>query len=328
MRKRNWILTAGIVGVAVTVIISKPALSYPSSGSRGAAAVNNCNRECLYGFLDQYVKTLVAKDPSKLPLANNVKYTENNVAMAVGDGMWNTITGLGPVDLKFADVKAAQAGYYGVLREADGSSPFAFRLNVQNGKITEIEANAARPQSSASGAPDLEHYVDKSVLHDILPPEQRTPREKMIALADGYFDTLQQNDGTLHTEFDDNCNREENGIRSTNNPANKIFPVSDLGCADQFRMGYFRYDDRLRGRRFPLVDEERGLILAGVLLDHSGKLRTYKMTDGRVLESSFKSPSSLYILELFKIRSGKILQISVVMTRVPYNMASAWPAPR
>jgi hypothetical protein len=328
MRTRIYVVTLALAVVMLSAILPQPVPARPSPRGATAAASSPCDRECLYGFLEQYVKALLAKDPSKLPLARNVKYTENNVAMEIGDGMWNTITGLGPVALKFADVKNGQAGYYGVLREADASSPFAFRLKVENGKITEIEADAARPSSSAGGAPDLDHYVDKAVLRDILPPEQRTSREKMIALARGYFDTLQQNDGTLHTEFDDACNREENGIQSTNNPKNKIFPVSDLGCADQFRMGYFRYDDRVRDRRYLVLDEERGLIMTGVLLDHSGKLKTYKMTDGRVLESSFKSPSSLYILELFKIRSGKILQIAVVMTRVPYNMPSVWPVPR
>lgn len=323
---RIFSAAAAFLGIAILLgaMLAQPARAN-SLPAAPAASSNVCDRDCLYGFLDQYLKALLAKDPSRLPLAKAVKYTENNVAMPIGDGMWNTVTALGPSDLRFADVKAGQVGYYGVLRESGTSSPFAFRLKVQDGKIAEVETVIARPQDSASGSPDLDHYVDKPVLRDILPPDERTPREKMMALARGYFDTLQQNDGTLHTEFDDDCNREENGIRSTNNPANKIFPVSDLGCADQFRTGYFRYDDRVRDRRYLLVDEERGLILTGVFIDHSGKLRTYKLTDGRVLESAFKTPSSLTILELFKVRSGKILQIAVVMTRVPYNMPSVWP---
>jgi len=31
-----------------------------------------------------------------------------------------------------------------------------------------------------------------------------------------------------------------------------------LGCKAQFELGNFRYDDRLRARRYPLVDVERG----------------------------------------------------------------------
>jgi hypothetical protein len=162
------------------------------------------------------------------------------------------------------------------------------------------------------------------VLRDTLAPAERSPRAKMIALVNGYFDTLQQNSGALHTDFDPDCNREENAMRSTNNPSNHIFPVTNLGCAGQFQMGYFRYDDRARDRRFPVVDEERGIVLAGMFLDHSGKLGMYKLTDGRELESPMRTPSTLCILELFKIRNAKILQIEAIMANVPYYMAPSW----
>jgi hypothetical protein len=305
-------------------MLAQPAYARKSPGTPRAVPSKVCDRDCLYGFLDEYLKALLAKDPSHLPLATAVKSTENDVAMAVGDGLWNTVTELGPNDVRFADVQSGQAGCLGVVRETQTSSPFALRLKIKDGKIAEVEIVVARPQSAASGSPDLDHYVDKPVLREILPADQRSSREKMVSLVDGYFDTLQRNDGTLHTEFDDNCNREENGVRSTNNPGLKIFPVTNLGCADQFRMGYFRYDDRVRDRRYPLVDEERGLVLAAMFIDHSAKLKTYKMTDGRVLESAMKTPNTLCILELFKIRSGKLLQIQAVMTTVPYNMPPVW----
>ncbi len=41
----------------------------------------------------------------------------------------------------------------------------------------------------------------------------------MIALADGYFSTLQLNDGTIRTRFAPDCNRVEKiGVQTTNNP--------------------------------------------------------------------------------------------------------------
>jgi hypothetical protein len=323
--QRKLFVTGALLGIATLgAMLAQPSYAHKSPGARSAVSSNVCDRECLYGFLDQYLKALLAKDPSHLPLAKTVKFTENNVSMKIGDGLWNTVTGLGSHDVRFADVKNGQAGYLGVVEETRTSSPLALRLKIKDGKIAEVETVIARPQSSASGSPDLDHYVDKPVLRDVLPADQRSSREKMISLVDGYFDTLQRNDGTLHTEFDEDCNREENGVRSTNNPGLKIFPVTNLGCADQFRMGYFRYDDRVRDRRYPVVDDERGLVLAAMFIDHSGRLGTYKLTDGRVLESSMKTPSTLCILELFKIKSGKLLQIQAVMTNVPYNMPPVW----
>jgi hypothetical protein len=327
MRRHPGYLFVVTVFVASFVApFSRAASARDSAGAprHGAAATAaTCDRDCLYGFLDQYLKALAAKDPSGLPLAATVKFTENNVAMKVGDGLWNTISGFGPYDIKFADTTAGQVGYLGVVRETHTSSPFALRMKIRGGKITEIETIVARP-AGGNAVAGLDQYPDKQVLRDTLAADEQSPRAKMIALVNGYFDTLQQNNGTLHTDFDPDCNREENAMRSTNNPSNHIFPVTNLGCAGQFQEGYFRYDDRARDRRFPVVDEERGLVLAGMFLDHSGKLGMYKLTDGRELESPMRTPSTLCILELFKIKNGKILQIEAIMAGVPYNMPPVW----
>jgi hypothetical protein len=148
----------------------------------------------------------------------------------------------------------------------------------------------------------------------------------MISIANGYFDTLQQNDGTLFTQFDEHCNRVENGVQTTNNPAaGKISFTMTLGCAEQFELGNFRYDDRLRARRYPLVDVERGLVLAGAFMDHAGRLGSYTLTDGRHVESRYRRPHSYYMLELFKINAGgKIQQIEAVFMSVPYHTRSVW----
>jgi hypothetical protein len=138
-------------------------------------------------------------------------------------------------------------------------------------------------------------------------------------------DTLQLNDGTLHTRFHPDCNRVENGVQTTHNPEfAKIVPVSALGCEEQFRMGNYRYDDRLRARRYPMVDEERGLVLAFAFIDHSGRLAEYKLTDGRTVRSPVRRPHSFYIAELFKIDHGMICQIEANFITVPYNMPRPW----
>jgi hypothetical protein len=89
-------------------------------------------------------------------------------------------------------------------------------------------------------------------------------------------------------------------------------------------MGNYRYDDELRARRFPLVDEERGLVLAFGFIDHSGKLDRYQLTDGRWVNSPVRRPHSFYISELFKIDHGMICQIEANFITVPYRMPSPW----
>jgi hypothetical protein len=292
----------------------------------------DCDRACLYGYLDKYLDALAHRDATRLPWAPNARYTENNVALAIGDGVWGTVTKLGDYKLKFADTQAGEVGFYGVLTEANDTSGFALRLKVAGGKISEAETIIVRVNDfgALTGGvnPFLKgKFVDKPILQQNLAPNERRPRERLISIADGYFDTLQLNDGQLFTEFAPECNRVENGLQTTNNPDTPLGPTSALGCADQFKLGFYRYDDRLRARRFPLVDEERGLVLGMGFIDHSGRLGTYKLADGRTAESVIRRPHSFCLMELFKIVDGKIRQIEAVFITVPYNMPSPWEEP-
>ncbi|MGH9686121.1 MAG: hypothetical protein ACRD5K_03395 [Candidatus Acidiferrales bacterium] len=322
--RKNLIAAVACFAIAVSsLVLTAPANARNRANGANAAAASSCDRQCLYGFLDQYLKALAAHKPAGLRLAANYKFSENNVFLKVGDGLWNTITALGTGGVEYADVPNGEVGYLNVVQEGKTDSPYAMRMKVAGGKITEIETVVARP-SGTIPPPALDHFAKRGWFQGMLPENQRSPRAKMIQLVNGYLDTLQRNDGTIHTTFDPDCNREENAMQSTNNPSYHIFPVTNLGCEGQFKTGYFRYDDRARSRAFPVVDTERGLILVRVFLDHSANFSHYKLTDGRKLEVPFHTPSSLCILELFKIRSGKIFQIEATMAGVPYNMPSVW----
>lgn len=288
-----------------------------------------CDRACLYSFMDRYLDALVHREPSKLPWAPNARFTENNVELSIGDGLWGTVTALGDYKLKFADVTTGQVGFYGVVTETVTTSGFSVRLKVEGGKISELETVILRVADMGALGPGENPfnkgvYLDKPILQQDVPPKLRRPRERMISLANGYFDTLQLNDGTLFTEFDPACNRTENGLQTTNNPAKPLGYYSALGCAEQFKLGIYRYDDRLRARRFPLIDEERGLVLAMGFIDHSGRLGAYTLTDGTKLESPIRRPHSFHLMELFKIVDGKLRQIEALFIAVPYNMPSPW----
>ncbi len=281
------------------------------------------NRSTLYSVLDRYLAALAAKNAARVEWAKDVRNSENNVMIPVGEGLWATLDRLGDYKLRFADIKTGEVGYFGTVHEPLEESAFTVRLKVNaQGKIAEVETIVVR-QSDSGIKFENPRYWDKPILNaNALKPNSR---KEMIALADGYFSTLQMNDGTLHTKFHPDANRVENGVQTTHNPEfAKIVPVSALGCEEQFRMGNYRYDDRLRGRRFPLVDEERGLVLAFGFIDHSGKLDTYQLTDGRTVKSPVRRPHSFYLAELFKIDDGMIMQIEANFITVPYWMPSPW----
>lgn len=281
------------------------------------------NRAGLYDVLDDYLRALGKRDAKALRWAETARFSENNVMLEPGDGLWGTIESVGSYQLRFADPATGHVGYFGTVIEPFEESAYTMRLKVSDaGAILEAETIVVR-QSDSGIKFENPRYWDKPILN--AEAQQPVPRSEMVRLANGYFDTLQLNDGTLHTRFHPDCNRVENGVQTTRNPDFATFvPVAALGCEEQFRLGNYRYDDRLRGRRFPLVDEQRGLVLAFGFIDHCGRLDEYQLTDGRTVKSLVRRPHTFYLGELFKIDAGMICQIEANFITVPYYMPSPW----
>jgi hypothetical protein len=279
-------------------------------------------REALYAALDRYLEDLLARDHARLEWASDALVTENNVALEPGDGLWGTISALGPYDLRFADVETGQVALFTTVTETRDTSGACIRLGLRGTAIAEVETIVVRQADEALVFPDPK-FERKPVMEAIVPETERATRSQMIALADGYFSTLQLNDGTIRTKFHPGCNRIENGVQTTNNP-DFFVPVAHLSCEEQFRQGNYRYDDRLRGRRFPLVDEERGIVLAHGFIDHRGRLGEYELADGTMVTSPIRRPHTFYLSEAFKIRQGAIEQIEANFITVPYHMPSPW----
>jgi hypothetical protein len=80
--------------LAVATALLSASFTARVSGSTGPIPLN-CNRACLEGLIDQYLAAVVAHDPSKLPLSEDVKYSENYQMLKVGDGFWKTASGSG-----------------------------------------------------------------------------------------------------------------------------------------------------------------------------------------------------------------------------------------
>jgi hypothetical protein len=324
-----------LIALPLTIVVWASVPPRPSNAARpgraqGAGTARDCDRQCLYGLVDRYLSALVARDTARLPWADNLKFTENNVTLGVGDGLWGTITELGTEDLRAADPEAGQVAYFGVVNERGSQAFFALRMKIEDRRIAQVETIVDRKGYGPGPFGDPNTLKPIPVLVEDVAPEYRRPRPRMIALADGYFNTLQLNDGQLFTQFTDDCSRRENGVWTANDPNpdpqahSSLSSYGKISCETGFKLGNYRWDDRLRDRRFPLVDEEKGLVLAAGFIDHTGRLETYTTTDGVKHESPMKSPHSFCLLEMFKIVDGKIRHAEAVFITVPYNMPSPW----
>jgi len=283
----------------------------------------DCDRACLYRIADAYFDAMVKKDVSSAPLADDVRFSENGILLNVGDGLWNTISGVRGYDLKVADPATGQVARIDVVEEHGVPGIIAARFKVNNGLITEIETVLTR-RIDNSPFPVTDGYDTPHPLwSETVPVERRNQRARMISVADGYFDTIQLNDGTLFTNFSEDCNRVENGLLTTNTEI-PGYDIAQMGCAEQFELGQYIYDDRLRDRRYPLVDEEKGVVVSAAFMDHSGSVYEFEWTDGTPQTSIFFYPHSFILIELFKVEDNAIRRVEAVFASMPYNMPSVW----
>jgi hypothetical protein len=310
---------------ATVAALSLPATEPQTGGLQSAS----CDRVCLVGLLDDYVAALKAHDPSRLPLAEGVRFSENNVPLSVGDGLWNTVDAIGSYRLPFFEPESGQAGLFGVVEENGKPAHFLLRIKVENRKITEIETIVLRPQAN-NGFGRPQDMAPRAAFYEDIPAEQRLSRIQLASIANSYFETLQQNHGVVFAPFAPTCHRIESGVATTNNPSPSATGRPDeagikkMGCEAQFKTGFFRFVTNIRDRRFVVVDRQKGLVYAAAFFDHRGDMRKVKLTDGRVVNAQYDTPWTWQIGELFKIKDGKIDQIEALVMYAPYGSQDLW----
>ena len=309
-------------------------LSWVLLGGISAAQTGTCDRDCLIGISEQYLDALVAKDPSKLPLAGaNVKFTENGQRLRLGDGFWNSVSGRGTYKLHLPDTTLGQIVTLITMREANTPVILVSRLKVDNRRISEVETQVARSENGAKGFEASGQ--PRAAFSRPTPPADRVSRAELVRVANMYFSGMQLNDGKGQYPFADDCNRLENGGQTTNAPgrggAAKPDPKTASNysamwsCREQFESGLLHFVSRIRDRRYVAVDPERGLVLAFAFFDHdAGASRTFKTPDGRTVTAGPTTPWTWQIAELFKVEKGLLHEIEAVLERVPYGMTSGW----
>ena len=284
----------------------------------------DCDRACLNAFLDQTLAAMAAHDASSLALARDVKYTENGQALKIGDGFWGTASGAPTYKIYADDPQAGQGMFMGVLPENGAPVILALRLKIELHRISEIEAIIARKEAGSLARP--ENLVTPNPLFaETVPPAQRRSRQNMIAIANSYFNAIEKGHGSF-VPFDENCNRIESGVQTTNNKALATSPdsVLGMGCADQIKTRNFQPDTLIRDRRFAVIDEERGLVFVLGFFDHDAQLRSYTLADGRTVKQTRTAPWTWEIAEMFKIQDGKIMRVEAIVDTGIYGMKSGW----
>jgi hypothetical protein len=297
-------------------------LAAPPRHSSPAEASSTCDRACLNALVDQYLAAMVAHDPSGLPLAKTVKFTEDGVSLKLGDGLWATASGLGTYKLYFAEPEAGAAGVFALVQENGNPAILELRMKVVNHQITEIETLVARKETTSLFKPEGLIEPRPAFLEPV-PAADRPSRQEMISMVGKYFDGIEQGNGDI-VPFDRDCVRIENGMQTC--PSSASSALGALSCQAQLSTKIFTYIQSVSPRRFLIVDSERGLVLAIVRFNHPATAQSVEVPGrGKMTMGKYSTwPNSTEIAELFKIKDRKILEISAVIVTQAYRAPTGW----
>ena len=157
--------------------------SAPTGGTGGSGnSTDGCTRELLKTTVDAYFKALAANDPSTLPLADNVKFTENGEVMELGEGLWST-AGMVKFKQSAFDTQTCMTVTESVVPDGSTDIPLGLRLKLVAQKITEIETIAVRSGDYlvASNTGNM-IALASDPWETIVPEDQRATRDELEKL--------------------------------------------------------------------------------------------------------------------------------------------------
>jgi len=280
----------------------------------------SCTRKCLVDIMDRYLAALAKNDPSGVPLADDVMLVENTKKTPIGEGLWKTATG-GPTDFKIivADPDAGEVAFMGVIEENKNPTIAAIRLNVVDHKIKDIDHLVIHNEEGTPLNPNMSKV--RQALLERQPKLERVPRERMVEIANSYYESILQGNGNV-APFADECQRRENGGISANDQtqtpeeaARDDFSVfRKMKCAEQMNTGMWEYITDITDRRILAIDEEKGLAFAFSIFRHDGEPKVMRITGvpGITERPNEWGAFDLPAAHVFKIRNGKIYEIEAI----------------
>jgi len=260
-----------------------------------------CDRACLTGMMTQFINALVAHDSSKLPLADNVRYTEDSRNARLGDGIWKGVTANGGFRQDYIDTRKQVAAAHVLLRENDTQVLYSVLLHVAGMKIAGIETLVQRVGATGKFQPT---ELGKPIrgMNTPVPSGQKNSREEMIRIALTYPEGLRVGNFTDGgTPFADGAYRVENGVITADqtDPRRRMYEQNIIVHPGVIPS-------------VAAVDEENGTVLLWMNFGHTG--------------DSYGVGNALVTFEAFKVWGGKIQSVNAFFKGLPISTGRFWPS--
>jgi len=271
------------------------------------AASAACDRECLRGLLTQYLNAMLLHSPGSLPLAEQVRYTEDTMEMKLGESpLWKNASGIRPYRLDILDVRGGVAASEDIVEEGGAPVMLVLRLKVAGGKISEVETQVTRNKTEGSIFNAAALQSVSGAMISFLDPSQRNAREDAVKIAQLYPAGLKAGSFlTVDTPFAADAYRLENGQL-----------MAGKGCA-------FRPDCvDIKSQKIPTLS---GITTRVAAVDEDLGIVLLRMDFGA--GSSRVAGDSLVVWEAFKVYGGRIHAVEAFMKNMPLGTPSGWDSP-
>jgi hypothetical protein len=271
-----------------------------------------CDRACLTKHIDAWYAALIANNAAGLPQAARARITQNGKEKKLAETFWASAE---QVVWRFdiANVRRGDTGTQAVVRNADGSKTMhLLRLKVAAGAITEIEIiKCNEGEADRLWGPDTLTTVSPLLTLSIREQERESYYD-LIGAAESYWRAFQTNGTTFYrrARIAPDAQRFENGFQTTGIVRNGVFNDTQRGFDEGSFIGR-----NLWGRRYAVVDEERGVVLCIV---------RFGLKAGATSQSVATSNDRL-VGEFFAVKNGQISHIQAVLFNLPDAESSGWP---
>ena len=268
----------------------------------GRAPAADCDRACLRGMITKYIDAVVAHDPSRLPLAADVRFTEDSKELKPGEGLWKTATRKGDFRQDYIDLKKQIAASHVELFEENAQVLYSVVLRVADQKITGIETLVDRITPNSRFKPDS---LDKPLtgMSAPVPEGRRMPRDEMIRTAMFYPEGLRIGSFVnAKTPFAKEAYRVENGTF-----------IAGEGCPRANCPAILTQKIIVHPDVKPsvaAVDEEEGIVLLWMNFGDT---------------NSYGPGNALVTFEAFKVWGGEIHAVNAFFRILPKETQRGWP---
>ncbi len=266
------------------------------------AADAGCDRDCLRGLLTQYLLAMVAHTPGAVPVAPNMRFTEDTKEMKLGQGLWMNASGLRRYRQDILDVRQGVAATQVVVEENGMPVMLMLRMKVADKKITEIETQVTR--SRAEGAIfNIDALQTAGKAMNMVPEKaQLSKREDAIKIALFYPAGLKVGSFVeVNAPFAADAYRIENGTITAG------LGCSRAGCENLKTQTIMKHPAITT--RVVAVDEELGIVLLRMNFGDTG---------------SYGAGNALIVWEAFKVYGGQIHAVEAFMRVMPATAGSGW----